>query len=82
MSSIMATLRVGELCDSVAKNLGYSSLKDVQKDLISSVVLGHVIRHHYLHVSIMTQSVTYSNFHINYIPFAQADNARVTRPYS
>jgi len=32
---------VEKICDSVAKDLGYSVLKDIQKNVISSFVLGN-----------------------------------------
>jgi len=41
MASCTDTLRVEKICDSVAKDLGYSMLKDIQKNVISSFVLGN-----------------------------------------
>jgi len=42
MASCTGTaLRVEKICDSVAKDLGYSVLKGIQKNVISSFVLGN-----------------------------------------
>jgi len=41
MASCTDTLRAEKICDSVAKDLGYSVLKDIQKNVISSFVLGN-----------------------------------------
>ena len=34
-------VQVERICDSVAKDLGYSMLKDIQRDVISSLVVGN-----------------------------------------
>jgi len=34
-------VQVERICDSIAKDLGYSMLKDIQRDVISSLVVGN-----------------------------------------
>ena len=48
MATVKATSGFREICKSVAKNLGDSSLKDVQKDMHSNIVHRHDILSYFL----------------------------------
>ena len=48
MASMKATSCFKEICESVAKDLGYSSLKDIQKDVHSNIVLRYDILLYFL----------------------------------